>query len=1178
VTRRRSRTSLIVAPSGFAAALALLAATASVASASASPLWRLDTSTAPTYLMPGREARVIATASNLGATAVQGSGAQPVTVTDTLPAHLQVPSSVSGKAIVGKLETYNPLEATNALECAIQEPQRKQVSCKTRTTTKPIAPYTELKVTIPVEVSSEASTGEQNTVRVSGGEPEASSELDRPVTVKDEPTPFGVERYELTPEEQDGATDTQAGSHPFQLTATLDLNQTLTPEGEGQAELEPAAPALARNLSFKLPPGLLGDPKAVQSCPDVEFSSIGENDVNACPANTAIGVALVTLNLPVDVNGVFTEAVPVFNLTPAPGEPARFGFEDAKVPVVLDTSVRTDSDYGVTVTIKNTTQIPQFLGSRVTFWGEPENPSHDASRGWACIRGKEVNGEKCSPPAVRGSTPFLTLPTACTGALASEVQGESWAGGRLDLSEPFTALEACQAVPFNPELTAQPVEEAEGRAPNRPMTTASTPTGMNVTVTLPVEGQATNQTGVALGESAVRDTDVVLPRGVQLSPSAANGLQACSEAEVGFEGRNATPDPFAPGVSGELLFSNGPASCPEASKVGTVAIASPDLKNKLLGAVYLARQNENPFGSLFALYIVAEDPNSGVRVKLAGEVSVNEQTGQITSLFSDTPQVPFEQLELHFFEGPHASLSTPPQCGPYVTTSTFSAWSGASQESESPPFEITGAPGGRPCPPSPLPFHPGLSAGSSNGQAGAFTPFTLTIANSDGSQPLTGVAVRLPTGIAALLSKVTPCPEPRAGQEWACGADSLIGHSTASAGLGPEPYNLPGQVYLTSGYDGAPFGLLVQTPAMAGPFNLGMVNVRSRINVDPKTAAVTITTDPGPRGEALPTRLKGIPAQIKQLNVTVDRPEFEFNPTGCEPKQIEATLAGGEGATATASSPFQVTGCQSLPFKPGVSASTDGKTSKADGASLDLTFTSHPGEAHVAKTILTIPATLPARLTTIQKACLAGVFEANPAGCPEGSDIGTAVVHTPVLKNPVAGPIYLVSHGNAAWPDAELVLQGEGITVILDGQTAIKHGVTTSSFLSVPDVPFESVEVTLPEGPHSALTMTPTLAEKDHYSLCGQSLKIPAALSGQNGTAFNESVKLKVAGCHAVKASKTKKLTQAEKLGRALAACRKPHRHARVQRARCERSARRRFTARETVRNRRRLLAKVGIS
>ena len=275
--------------------------------------------------------------------------------------------------------------------------------------------------------------------------------------------------------------------------------------------------------------------------------------------------------------------------------------------------------------------------------------------------------------------------------------------------------------------------------------------------------------------------------------------------------------------------------------------------------------------------------------------------------------------------------------------------------------------------------------------------------------------------------------------------------------------------------------------------------------------------------------------------------------------KIEGTLAGAQGATAGVSSPFQMQHCADLPFKPTVTASTEGKTSKLDGASLSLKFTSHPGEAHVAKTILTIPATLPARLTTIQKACISATFEANPAGCPEGSDIGTAVVHTPVLKGPLTGPIYLVSHGNAAWPDAELVLQGEGITIILDGQTAIKKGVTTSSFLSVPDAPFETVEATLPEGPHSALTTNVPL--KDHYSLCGQHLTIPTSLAGQNGSAVNDEVKVAVQGCAAVRGSKTKKLTRRQQLTLALKACRNRYRHSRPRRAVCEKQAREAYAA-----------------
>lgn len=550
------------------------------APAFAGVLWRLDSNSAPTYLAPGTEARIIATASNLGETPANGSGAHPVRITDKLPAHLRVPSALTAAAIEGKLEANDRSEAASQLECSIEEPDRKEVSCKTKPTTQLIAPYTELKIIAPVEVQAGAASGEENIVAVGGGEVAGGGELppappfSQPITVSAEPTPFGVEHYELAPEEEDGATDTRAGTHPFQLTSTLDLNETLAPGGEGQPMLQPASPALAKNLNFELPPGFLGNPQAIPQCSDEEFSSIGENNVNACPANTAIGVALVTLNLPHPPLGVFTEAVPVFNLAPAPGEPARFGLEDTKVPIILDTSVRTTSDYGVDVSIKNTTQLAQLLSSRVTLWGEPDSESHDDSRGWACIRAKEVNGETCTPPSERAATPFLTLPTSCMGPLSTDMNGEAWTGEKLTsqytfektLGEPLGKLEGCEQLPFSPQISVSPVEE-EGRAPTAPVSAASTPAGMNVSVELPAEAQG-------LGESAVKDTTVTLPAGVQLSPSAANGLQACTEAQIGFEGEETTPDQLSPGDPEPLKFSSTPAQCPAASKVGVIHIKS----------------------------------------------------------------------------------------------------------------------------------------------------------------------------------------------------------------------------------------------------------------------------------------------------------------------------------------------------------------------------------------------------------------------------------------------------------------------------------------------------------------------------------------------------------------------------------------------------------------------------
>jgi hypothetical protein len=1146
------RRSLVTVGVGVVAGAVLSLAAAAPAFAGA--WWRLSSRAAPTYLTAPGKATIIVAATNVGDGSVNATTA-PVRIKDVLPPGLEA-TAIRGEP------AFEQIEEGHRMNCELAT-----LTCSSAPEVLPA--FQALDVEIQVNVKAGASSGEPNIVNVSGGEQESppSSEvpgvsITRAITVNGEATPFGVEEdgYELTPEEAGGGLDTRAGSHPFQLTTTLDLNQSV--ETSPERGLVASTPALPKNLSFNLPPGLIGDPLAAPACPMVDFLAIGNAAINACASASAIGVVVVTLDEPSKFHNI-TRVVPLFNLEPARGEPARLGFEAITVPVVLDTSVRTGGDYGVTVSVKDAPEAAQILSSEVTIWGEPGDPRHDSARGWACVLGGAYYGNHevpCEPPSPRPSSPFLTLPGSCTGSSMSSVQGESWPqktlgselGQSFNLEGPSTesllpALKECEALPFTPTFRL----EAEQQA-------ASTPTGLKADVHLPQ--QSSLESG-GLAESDLKETTVTLPEGMQLNPSAANGLEACTEAQIGYEGRAGT-DPFSPGAPQPLRFSSAAAQCPNASKVGSVRVRTPLLEHELYGAVYLAEPTpsgeagKNPFNSLIALYIIAEDPYSGIRVKLAGEAKLNGETGQITTVFPTSPQVPFEDFQLEFFAGPRASLATPALCGSYQSEASFTPWSGTpavNASSEPGELQISSGPGGGACA-DPQPFAPGLNAGAQSLQAGALTSFEVTLTRPEADQPLTDLTVTLPPGVAALLSTVTPCPEPQAGQG-TCGPQSLIGQATAVSGLGPDPYTVTGgRVYITGPYDGAPFGLSIVTPAVAGPFNLGNVVVRSAIDVNAHTAQITIASSLPTIVQGIGMPASGVPLQLRQVHVTVDRPNFEFNPTSCNPMNIQGKATGAQGATANVSSSLQLTGCQSLPFKPGVTASTAGKTSKADGASLGLKFKSTGGEAHVAKTILTIPATLPARLTTIQKACIAATFEANPASCPEGSDIGTAVVHTPVLKSPLSGPIYLVSHGNAAWPDAELVLQGEGVTVILDGQTAIKKGVTTSSFLSVPDAPFESVEATLPEGPHSALTTN--LPFKDHYSLCGQELAIPTQLTGQNGTAVNENVKVSVQGCAAVKASKAKKRTRARARARALQACRAKDGHSRSKRASCERRAR----------------------
>jgi hypothetical protein len=1137
-----------------AAALCVLAAAAGATPAFAqSPRWRLSAVTTPTNMPPGGEGKVLLLASNLGDASVDAAGA-PVSIADTLPPGLTA-TAISGESrIPGK--GAGLAGSSGAVKCELST-----LSCAYEGT---LAPYGWLEVTITVKVAAQPPAYDVNKVTISEGGGAPPMTLERRVVFDGAPTPFGIEAFEFAAESEDGSLDTQAGSHPFQLTSTIALNQAaeINPKS-GQNPL-PKPPALPRNLAVDLPPGLVGNATAIPRCTELQFESysavIGKEGSNLCPPDTAVGVATVTAVEPAAL-GVLSFAVPVFNLEPAEGEPARFGFIATKTVVVLDTAVRTGGDYGVTVSVSNISELAGLLSSSVTLWGVPGDPRHDKSRGWACLHG-EASEVSCNALAEGQPPPFLTLPTSCaTAPLRTTVQAESWptAADPAGISlAPFEAsstlvpfppsatetLGGCGQLPFSPSISTEPEEHA-----------GSTPTGLNVDVHVPQQStleSTLEETGKA--EADVKDTTVTLPEGMLLSPSAAYGLLTCSGEQVGFDGGEKSPalEENVQSLSENDNFGPGAASCPEAAKVGTVEIETPLLAHKLEGSVYLAAQDTNPFQAPLMLYLIARDPVSGVLVKLAGEVTPNPTTGQLVSTFENTPQQPFEDLRLHFFGGPRASVSTPPLCGPYTTSSSFTPWSGGAPATPSASFNITSGAGGGACSPDPQPFAPSLQAGS-NGQAGAFTPFTLSIANPDGDQALSGLTVHLPAGVAALLSTVTPCPEPPAGQQWACGPESVIGHSTASSGLGGEPYTLPGTVYLTGGYDGAPFGLLVATEAKAGPFNLGMVDVRSRINVDPETAAVTITTDPGPRGETLPAILKGVPVQLKRLEVTVDRAGFQFNPTNCNATAVTGTLNGAQGASDGVSYPFNVSNCASLPFKPTLTAAAGGHGSKPDGTNLDVKITSAGlGQANIAKVDLQLPPALPSRLTTLQKACPEAVFNASPASCDEGSVIGHATVHTPVLKSPLSGPAYLVSHGGAEFPDVEFVLQGEGITLVLDGKTDIKNGITYSRFESAPDAPFTSFETELPAGPHSALT--PSVPESENFSLCKTSLAMPTTITAQNGAVITQTTKIAVTGCAGVLSYKA---TKAQLLAKALKACKKKKN--KQKRASCEKQARKNY-------------------
>ena len=433
-----------------------------------------------------------------------------------------------------------------------------------------------------------------------------------------------------------------------------------------------------------------------------------------------------------------------------------------------------------------------------------------------------------------------------------------------------------------------------------------------------------------------------------------------------------------------------------------------------------------------------------------------------------------------------------------------------------------------------------MTAGATTDQAGGYTDFSLLLQRQDGQQRIAGLQFKAPQGLAGMISKVPLCPEPQA-DAGTCPAASQIGHAVVGAGPGPYPFYIPqtgapaAAVYLTGPYEGAPFGLSIVTPVIAGPFDLGTNVVRAKIEVDPHTAQITVTTDTsGPH--SIPTILDGIPTDIRSIDTVIDKPGFMFNPTSCNPMTFTGTATSTTGATAPLSSRFQVGSCQALKFKPDFKVTTQGKTSKADGASLaaKIVYPTTPlgnnqasSQSNIASVKVDLPKQLPSRLTTLQKACTNAQFEANPAGCPAASLVGHATVITPILPVPLTGPAYFVSHGGEAFPSLIVVLQGDGVTVDLVGTTFIsKAGITSSTFKSTPDVPFSSFELVLPEGKYSALTSN--LPVKDHYSFCGQKLAMPTAFVGQNGAVIHESTLVSVSGCGKAKKGKGKGKRKAE--------------------------------------------------
>ncbi len=1037
---------------------------------SAGPGWALQAVAQPTNFVPGSEGEYVLTAVNAGgASTVAGV---PVRIADVLPklVHAIHIEGTDLKSDAGLACSLVPLQCVGG-EVAVGDV---------------------LLMRVKVAVALGAAGSEANVASVSGGGAPAVSASDMTV-FSSEAAAFGIADFAMQPFEADGLPASQASGHPYSLLATLDFNSV-------RVAGEDFAPGQVKDVVVDLPAGFVGDPQSVPKCP--LWALLENSGRPGCPLASRVGTAMFESKgdtFHFSEERVASEVSSVYSMEPERGFPAEFGFTFfGKAVFMYASTVRVDGQLRLRVTVPGIPEL-EIMGATLLFFGDP---------------GQRDLG-------VSSPTPFFTSPADCAaGPLPARAEVDAWEDpasrhGNVypDVAESmvYPQVTGCGVLQFAPSLGIAP--ETAG---------ADEPSGYTFSLNTPQ-----NESPASSATPDLKNAVVTLPPGMSVSPAAADGLGACAATgpegiNIG-EGQSTAPgspgagedvgDPEASELGAGHLEGNGspyddglyhaaPGHCPADSAVGTVEVATPLLPEPLTGHVYVAQPacggpgqsectpEDAQNGSLFGVYL--EAAGSGVIVKLKGSVSVNPTTGQITATFRENPQVPFSSLKLHFDGGPRAALANPQTCGWAAGSADFSAWSSPfTPDAQSfPGFEVDGCEAR---------FIPGFQAGMSSAAAKAFSSFAVTISRKDREGDLAGVQVTTPPGLLGVLAGVTRCGEPQAS-EGTCGPESQIGTVTTGVGAGSHPFWVQGRVYLTGPYDGAPFGLSVVVPAKAGPFNLGNVVVRAAISVNPTTAQITVTSG------ALPQVVDGVPLRVQTIDVDVDRPGFMFNPDDCEPLAVTGTLSSAQDQSASVSEPFQASGCKGLGFDPAITLSTKGKSTRLGGTSLYVKIVDRSTDAIAGKVKVALPKQLPARLSTLHKACLAAVFAANPAGCPAGAVVGFAKAYSPVLANPLDGPAYFVSNGNAKFPELVLVLEGEGVRVDLHGETNIKAGVTSSTFADIPDVPVSVFELVLPAGADSALTA-------NGKGLCHTRMVAPNTFTAENGLVLKRSTAIAVSGC-----------------------------------------------------------------
>ncbi len=826
------------------------------------------------------------------------------------------------------------------------------------------------------------------------------------------------------------------------------------------------------DAAVHLPPGFVGNPQAIPTCSFAELQSYDGN-YPLCSKDSQVG--LFTFSV-AGFGGGVKLIKPLYNVETPAGAPARFGFNAFGVPTLLTARLNPD-DYGIEILSPNTNSTLALTNAEVEVWGVPADASHDGLRG-NCI----ATGQEC--PSGQPRTAFLRTPTRCDAPLDFGLEANTYQHPDLIHKKSFElpALKACDKLPFDPEITAQTTS----------LDTES-PTGLHVDVNMPNTGLESPD---AVSESDIKAVKVALPQGVTLNPSQAEGLGVCSPAQY---------------ESSELSFHpDGQHGCPADSKIGTVEVHTPLLKEAIPGNVYVAKQYDNPFDSLLAIYVVLEEPMRGVLVKLAGKVEPDEKTGKIVTTFEDLPQQPFSSFEFKFREGARAPLVTPSTCGSYETEAQFVPWSDPSRTLiRKTGFQITRGIGGAPCPKGAPGFKPGFSAGSINNNAGSYSPFNMRLTRADGEQDMTRFSTTLPPGVLGKLAGLSKCPETaiavakaKSGlderSDPSCPASSEIGHSLVGAGVGSVLTYIPGKIYLGGPFHGDPLSVIAITPAVAGPFDVGTVVVHEALTLNPKTAEVEVD---GAASDPIPHILKGIPAKVRDLRVYVDKPDFILNPTSCAPSATDAILAGGgadpfssaDDVPITLTSRYQAAGCQGLGFKPSLSLNLKGGTKRGEFPALNALYKPRKGDANVKGLVVRLPRSAFLEQGHIRTICTRVQFAAD--NCPKASVYGQIKAWTPLLEEPLEGPVYLRSSSHKL-PDLVFDLHGL-VDVEVSTRIDSAQGGIRATVQDAPDAPISKVLLRM-QGAQKGLIV-------NSRNLCGAASKANVDFVGQNGKEASEN-------------------------------------------------------------------------